>query len=99
MYNKLDDALEKKIKNVESQENMTYVLMVDGEEYYYQSHTNVDLYGKESHYAYPNDNSRKAKFGNHYHYFKMEPIKWRVLENANGKKTLMALMKAMACQM
>lgn len=60
---------------------------------------NPDLYGKESHCAYPNDYSRKDKFWNDYHYFKMEPIKWRVLENENGKKTLMALMKAMECQM
>lgn len=90
LYNKLDDILEKKIEIMRSQENWSSVLDLDGEKYYYQSHTNVHLYGKESHYAYPNDYSRKDKLGDDYHYFKMEPIKWRVLENANGKNTLIS---------
>lgn len=90
LYNKLDDILEKKIEIMKSQGNWSFVFDVGGEKYYYQSHTNVDLYGKESHYAYPNDYSRKNKLGDDYHYFKIEPIKWRVLENANGKKTLIS---------
>ena len=90
LYNKLDDILEKKIEIMKSQESWSFVLDFDGEKYYFKSHTNVNLHGKESHYAYPNDYLRKDKLGDDYHYFKMEPIKWRVLENANGKKTLIS---------
>ena len=90
LYNKLDDILEKKIDIMKSKENWTFILDVDGEKYYFKRHTNIHLYGKESHYGYPNDYSRKSKLSDDYHYFKMEPIKWRVLENVNGKKTLIS---------
>ena len=50
-----------------------------------------NAYGTEEQYKYSNDNQVKKESENSYQWFKVEPIKWRVLtNNYNGKKLLFA---------
>lgn len=99
LYNKLDDILEKKIEIMKLQEKWDFLLDVDGEKYYYEGHPIGLAFGDDPNYIYPSydtrynykkDYKRQEIYGDDYHFFKMEPIKWRVLENANGKKTLIS---------
>ena len=54
----------------------------------------IELDG-EKYYA---DYKKIKTLGVDFHYFKIEPIKWRVLEDANGKKTLITDMVLDNCE-
>ena len=83
----LDDDLHKKLD-----EKVTKVggeIEIDGEKYYAEkNHRLVNWDIIDSGYKYYYDIKRENTLGEDFHYFKIEPIKWRVLEDANGKKTL-----------
>lgn len=83
----LDDALYKKLDNLVALSKNGYI-EIEGEKYYAARNWKGNLSNSGSKYLY--DNERKKVLGDDYHYFKVEPIKWRVLEDANGMKTLMS---------
>ena len=58
-------------------------IMINGNKYRRLKGTNTRYYTDNNHYNWNNDYST-------YHYFKYEPIKWRVLEVSNGQAFLLA---------
>ena len=83
----LDDALYKKLDSLVALSKSGYI-EIDGEKYYAVRNWKGNLSNSGSKYLF--DNERKRVLGDDYHYFKVEPIKWRVIENANEKKTLIS---------
>lgn len=82
----LDDELYEKLDKKVGLKK-TYI-EIDGEKYYAARNWKGNLSNSDSKYLY--NNERKKILGEDYHYFKVEPIKWRVLENKNGKRTLIS---------
>ena len=82
----LDDELYKKLDRKAGIKNG--YIEIDGEKYYAARNWKGYLSNSGSKYLY--DNERKRIKGEDYHYFKVESIKWRVLENKNGKRTMIS---------
>ena len=83
LYKKLDEKVTKVGGEIE----------IDGEKYYAARNSKSYLSNPGSKYIYDKylyDSVRKKILGEEYHYFKVDPIKWRVLENKDGKITLMS---------
>lgn len=78
----VDDELYNKLENGEWQSNdICSSISIGGEKYLREKHgEHLDNKNMYFHYRYS---------GAKYHYFKIEPIVWRVLEDSNGVKTLM----------
>ena len=78
----VDDDLYSKLENGEWQSNDICSFINIGEDKYLRESRGVHLDNKNTYFHY-------AYNGKEYHYFKIEPIVWRVLEDTNGVKTLM----------
>ena len=82
LYNKLEkQASDSKANgNAKAASELNEIVEIDQEKYLLICDRNTKYKDDTSHYSYHSD----------YYYFKIEPINWRVLEDANGKKTLIS---------
>ena len=83
----IDSELYQKLASAKWNENIT---IIDNEKYYRMKATDAVRFSKDSpqHYKWDDENI--------YHYFKYEPIKWRVLE-LNGNEAMLVADREMDC--
>ena len=78
----VDDDLYSKLETSEWPSYKTYSVVSIGDDKYLREKCDEHLDNKDKYFHYSYNE-------NEYHYFKIEPIVWRVLEDTNGVKTLM----------